>query len=263
MHRAPRLIRGQPAEVERLRDDSLTNESRVAVDQQWQDVGAVGVSATVLFGAYAPFDNGIDELEVRRVERQGDVDLFAARSFAVERVAQVVLHVAAADVGFRVVVLEPGEDLAHVGLHDVDHHVEPATVRHPDDDLIDPQQRSSLDQHVQGGNHAFATFEREAFGPNVLGVEELFENLGIGELGEDADLLVVTQSDVVAARLHARLQPVTRLAVLEEGELDADGSRIGVFQAGDDLLKRLRRRPREVTTRKHGRRVDVLEPVSL
>ena len=223
----------------------------------------VVVPFAILLGADAAFDHWVHELQMARVEGQRHVHVVAARRLAIERVAEVVLHVAGADVLLRVVILEPCEDLPHVHFHDVDHHVEAPAVRHADDHFLDAQLGGALGEDVQHGDHAFAAFEREALGAGVLRVQELLEDLGVGELGEDANLLLATEVDVVSGQLHAVAEPIARLPVLEEGELDADRSRVRVFQACQNRAQRFVRRPCQVARREDGVRVDMGEPVAL
>ena len=72
----------------------------------------------ILLGAHAPLHDRVDPLEVARVEREREVDLVVGAAVGagerpVDRVAEVVLHVAARGRVLRRVLLveELGEDL--------------------------------------------------------------------------------------------------------------------------------------------------------
>jgi hypothetical protein len=52
--------------------------------------------------------------------------------------------------------------------------------------------------------------------------------------------LVARELEVVARGLHARLEPVALLGVLELRELDADGAAVGLLEARHDLAQRQR-----------------------
>ena len=66
--RAARRVAGEPAQVQRLGDDALADERRVAVYEQRHHMAPrVGEAAQpVLLGAGAALDHGVDELEVAR-----------------------------------------------------------------------------------------------------------------------------------------------------------------------------------------------------
>src|SRR5690606_39462667 len=70
--------------------------------QQAHDLAPAAVVDPVLLGAHAPQHHGVDELQVRRVEAQRQMNLAPAAGGPVAAVAQVVLDVAAAHVTLRV-----------------------------------------------------------------------------------------------------------------------------------------------------------------
>jgi len=175
----------------------------------------------------------------------------------------VVLHVTPPNVRLGIVVLEAGEDLSNIHLHDVDHHVEPPPVRHPDYDLLDAELRGPLREDIQHRDHAFGAFQGESLGPCVLGMEELLEDLRVGELGQDANLLLAAEVDVIARKLHPLPEPIARLSVLEGRELDADRSCVGVFESLEHGPQRLGGRSRQVARREDCVWLDVGESVAL
>ena len=160
------------------------------MDEEGND--ALALSA-VLLGAHAPLDHRVHPLEVAGVEGEGQMYFLPAGGRDVGGVAVVVLHVAAADEAVGVLVVEGGEGLAHVLAEDVDHHVEAAAVGHPDDDLLDALGAGVLDAEVEHGDHALATLEGEALGADVILVDELLEDLGVGQLREHAQRLLARE----------------------------------------------------------------------
>jgi predicted metalloprotease len=72
--------------------------------------GALGVAEAVLLGPHAAHGHRVHELEVAGVEAEREVHLRPVRVM-VRAVAQVVLHVAAADVQLGIGVRELAEDL--------------------------------------------------------------------------------------------------------------------------------------------------------
>ena len=122
--RAARIERARLRQLERLGDDALARERRVAVDQHRQHLLAERVAAAILARAHRAFDDGIDDLEVRRIERERDVDV-AARRAHVGRITLVVLDVARALEPRQVVrALELGEQIRRRLAEHVDEHVQ-------------------------------------------------------------------------------------------------------------------------------------------
>ena len=95
--------------------------------------------------------------------------------------------------------------------------------------------------------------------PTYLRVQELLEDLGVGELREHAELLVAAELDAVERALHAALQPAALLGILDERELGADGAAVGLLQARHDVRQRQRGRTGHVAGEEDGLRIDLIE----
>ena len=126
--RAADVIARELTHVERLGDDALAGEGRVAVDQDREvgveldhrvDAGPVArTDHDVLLGAHDALDDGRDRFEVRGVRRHRDVDGRAARVLELAARALVVLDVTTPLDALGVQVpLELREDVV-VGLAD-------------------------------------------------------------------------------------------------------------------------------------------------
>src|SRR5437762_3049891 len=95
-----------------------------------------------------------------------------ARGHPIARVAEVVLHVARALAGqVDVAIEELREDLRGRLAHHVGQHVEAPAVGHADDDLADPGARGPLDDPIDDGDEALGALQREALGPQELGLQ--------------------------------------------------------------------------------------------
>ena len=216
--RAAGAVALQIAQVEDLLHHALTGESRVAVDQDPQAAPVLVVPEAVLLGADAAHEHRVDELEMARVETQREVHLLAGEDL-VGAVAQVVLHVTAADVFLGLLVGELAEDLAGVFAHDVDEHVQTAAVGHADHHLADLLASGFLERQVDQRDERLGAFEGEALGAQKLAVDELLEELGVGQLGEDVELLVTGQVAMVRRVFEAALEPVFGHQVVDVHEL--------------------------------------------
>src|SRR3546814_15641637 len=91
----------------------------------------------------------------------------------------VILDVARAldTLGVRRVTGEFREDRAVRLAHHVRKNVQPAAMRHADEDFLDPALRAAFENLLDGWVRGLAAFEVEALGAGVLLVELLIEDL--------------------------------------------------------------------------------------
>ena len=73
--RAARVERAGLRHLQGFLDHALAGEGRIAMDQHGHDLVAALVAAPLLARAYRAFDDRVHDLEVRRVERERDVDI--------------------------------------------------------------------------------------------------------------------------------------------------------------------------------------------
>ena len=236
MDRAAGAVAAQLRQVERLGDDSLAGERGVAVHEHGQHgVGRALVEA-VLLGAGDALEHGVDDLEVRRVGRDRDLDLVAVAGGELALDAEVVLDVAGALDGAGVdVALELAEDLAGTLAGDVDQHVEAAAVGHADADLVELVGRGGLADLVEERDRGLAALEAETLLADELGLQERLEGLGLVELLQDAQLLLARRLGV--RTLDALLEPGALVGLLDVHVLEADRAGVGVAQDAEDLAQ--------------------------
>ena len=108
-------------------------------------------------------------------------------------------------------------------------------MRHADRDRVELLLGGTCDDCVEEGDHRLGALEAEALLPDVLGLQEGLEGLGLVELAEDAHLLVVRGLDV--RHLEVRLQPLALSGVGDVHVLDADGAAVGVAQHAEDVAQ--------------------------
>ena len=251
MERAAHLVALEAGEVERLHDDSLAGERGVAVQQDGEDLGAVGAALEVDERAGAAEDDRVDGFEVAGVEGEGDAD-FLAVDDAGAGVAEVILHVAVTMRGVRDMLFgEAGEEGFGFLAADVDEDVETTAVGHADDEVGDAGGRSAMDELIHDGEHDFAAFDGEALGADERLVEETFELLGLHDGAQEATAGGGVISRTEAAAFDALLQPAATLAVLDVAELDADRAAISRLQLGENLAQREHLATEEITGVEH------------
>ena len=187
VHGAAGAVAAQQRQVQRLGDHALAGERGVAVHHQRQHgvAALVALVEQVLLGPDDALQHRVDGLQVRRVGRQRHHGLAVAEHPEVLALgAQVVLHVAGAvRLAGVEVALELAEDLADRLADDVGQHVEPAAVRHADDDLVELVLGGLVQHGVQQRDDGLAALQREPLLPDVLGLQERLERLGRVELG--------------------------------------------------------------------------------
>ncbi len=109
------------------------------MDEHGDSEAAILVLEPALLGPHATFDDRVDGLQVAWIGRQGEVDGVLVGGDMIGGEAEVVFDVAVTADGFgEVVAFEFVEDHAVRFIEDVGQHVQPAAVRHADDDLADP-----------------------------------------------------------------------------------------------------------------------------
>ena len=242
MKRPARPIRFKLAQVERLLDDTFAGERGVAVDEERHAAHPVAIAGPILLRAHAAERDRIHELQVARVEAEGEVHRPARGGPPVRAVTEVVLHVPS-PVSERVVaVLELAEDLARALAEDVRQDVQAPAVGHAQHDLVHPVPGRRLDGKVQERDQALGPLQGKALGAKVLLLDELLEDDGVSQPSEDAKLLLPRQADPVPGVLQALSQPRAAFAVVDVHELGADRLAIRGPQDVQDLPERAGRR---------------------
>ena len=241
MHGAAGAVAAQAGEAEAFRDHALPGERRVAVDQQRHHHGAVlaGGAVVVLLGAHLAERDRHHDLEMRRVGGEREMHLVAVE-LAVRRGAEVILHVAGAfDVARRRrAALELVEDHAVRLLHHLRQHVEPAAMRHADDDLLHAERAAALDDLLERRDHRFAAVEAEALGAGEFQVAEILEALGLDQLVEDRAPALAGEADLLVRPFDALLDPGFLRRIGDVHELDAERLAVGAPQDREDLAQR-------------------------
>src|SRR5215813_1744508 len=134
--------------------------------------------------------------------------------------------------------LELVEDDAVRLAHDLSEHVEPAAMRHAEDDFLDPESAAALDDLLERRDHRLGTVKPEAFGAGKFEVAEILETLGLDELVENGALALAREADLLVRPFDALLDPTLLRAVGNVQELDPERLTIGPPQDCEDLAQR-------------------------
>ncbi|EGE56100.1 hypothetical protein RHECNPAF_750063 [Rhizobium etli CNPAF512] len=245
VHRAGDTVATQTGQTENFRNDALAGEGRVAVDQKRQNLGAFGQRndvafpyrrAHVLLGASLAHDDRVDDFEMRRICRQGNVHLVAVE-FAVGGSAKMVLDVAGTFdfVGRIGAALELVEDGAVRLAHHLGEHVQTAAMGHAEHSFLQAEMAAALQDLFERGDQRFTAVETEALGALELDVEELLVTLGFDELGEDRLLAFGRESHALVWTFDALLDPGLLLRIGDVHEFDAERRAVGPLEDLDHL----------------------------
>src|SRR5437762_3937517 len=74
-----------------------------------------------------------------------------------------------------------GERLAH----EIGQDVEPAAMRHADDEFVDPELGAAAQDRFERRHQGFRALDAEPFGPGIAAVEKALERLGRGQDAQD------------------------------------------------------------------------------
>ncbi len=190
----------------------------------WSRPRLAGEADALLLGAGAAHDDGVDGLEVAGVGGEVEGDGFAGEGVKAAGGADVVFDVSAAEGGARVDVLELGEDLGGGPADDVGHDVEAAAMAHAEDAGGGAVVGGGGEELIEKGDEGGEAFEREALGAEVAGLDDLLEEVGAHEAGEDAGL--GGRVCGCGRSFELLLEPLPLLGVADVHELDADGGAV-------------------------------------
>src|SRR5580704_2011285 len=122
--------------------------------------------------------------------------------------------------------------------HDLCQNIEPAAVRHADDDLAHAERAAALDDLLQRRDHRFAAVEAEAFCAGELQIAEFLKTFGFDKLVEDGALALAGKRNLLVRPFDALLNPALLGAVGDMQKFDAQGLAVGPAQDADDLTDR-------------------------
>ena len=238
---APRL-----RHLQGFHHDALRGKRSIAVQQHGHHLVAACIAASFLPRPHRALDDGVDDLEMRRVERQRHVHV-AAGGTKVGRISLVILDVAGALEPLQVVLtFELAEEIRGRLAEHVDQHVEPATVRHADHDVLDGVAAAALDQVVEERNQAIPSLEREPLLRRVLGREIALQAFRHRQLPQDVAVRVRRGVLSHPARLEPVVQPEALGRIRHMRELGADRAAVDVPELREDVAQRKPRLDRVV-----------------
>ena len=237
VQRATGVITRCLRKLHRLHDDTLASECCVAMNQNRHDTSALGITTPLLARAHGTFGDRTDDLEVRGVEGQRHVHVAAGRA-QIRRKAFVVFDVAGArEVDGIVFAFKFREQHGGRLAEHIDQYVQASAMRHCDDKLFHALLPATLNDIIQQRNQCIAAFEREAFLPDILGMQVAFETFCGRELPQNVFALIGSETMLHAACLKLILQPQALLGIRNVSEFGADRAAINMGQLRNDVAQ--------------------------
>ena len=160
--------------VECLRNDALSDESGIAVDEDGNDFFAFcGVFQNALTGAGLAFDDRVDCFEMAGVCRKADFDLVSTGQFARRVVAEVVFYIPVSthQLGSEVVLEFVKNDAGRL-VQEIGQHIQSSAVRHAHDELQHAEVRRIFQNGIEREHEGFSALEGEAFLADILRVDK-------------------------------------------------------------------------------------------
>src|ERR1051326_440996 len=149
------------------------------MNQQSHSLLARLIADAVLLGANAAHCDRIYKFEMARIEAKREVDFCARRSRPIGAVAEVIFHIPAALLRFPIGIGEFAENLARIFAHDIGKNIQPATMRHAEDDFFESLLTGFFDGQIEQGYQALRSFERETFCADEFFADEFLESDGV------------------------------------------------------------------------------------
>ncbi len=186
LDRSSDVVAVEGGEVEGLGGDALAGEGGVAVDDHGEDFLLALFAYAFLVGAGAAHDDGVYGFEVAGVGGEVEADGLAVGGDEIAGRAGVILYVATSHGAAWIDVFELGEDFFGGAVDGVDHDVEAAAVAHGEDGAVDAVFGGGGEELIEKGNEDGEAFEGEALGAEIALLDDLLEEVGADEVGEDS-----------------------------------------------------------------------------
>ena len=207
--------------IQSLRPNALAGKSAIAVYQQRQEFSLATVSPAILFGASAAHSNRIYRLQVAGIGYEVDADLGASARDVFPSCSHVVLNIAAPKDAARVNIFKTRKDFLRRTPSDMHYHVEPATVAHAHNQLRGSALACLFQYFVDQGQQGSHSFQREALGPQITLLQNLFEQIGANQQIEH--MFLINGSGFA---FHALLNPAPAFDVGDVHEISANRAAI-------------------------------------
>ena len=188
-------------------------------------------------GPYRTLHHGIYNLEMRRVESQGQMH-GSGIGINIGRKTLVVLNIVVVAFIEVDIALEFIEQVTRHLAKYIGEHIKAPTVGHTDDNLVRIGDAGLLHHPIHDRDQGFSSFQGKAFLPDIAGMQVFFEVLGSNDPVENPITASFPEIRLCQRGLDLYLDPAFFCAVFDMHVLETDSSAIDLLQAIDNLPQR-------------------------
>ena len=237
VNRAAGAVTARLAHVEGFHHHALAGKGRIAVDQHRQHVVGGAIVEAALARAHRALDHRVDDFQMRRVKRQGEVHRPRV-GIDIRRKSLVILDVVVVAVAELYPAFELVEEVARHLAENIGQYVEASAMRHADDHLVGAGYAGLLHHPVENRDQRLSTLEREALLPDIAGVQILFQVFRRDHAIQNPVAPAFAKVGPRQRGFELYLDPALLRTVLHVHILGADRAAINLFEPTDDVAQR-------------------------
>ena len=171
----------EPGIVERLRQNSLPGEGRIAVHHNRQHFAFAVFPYMGLLSAGAAQGHGINRFQVAGVGDQVHADGLSIPSAILPGSSLVILHITAAQNAAGINIFKSRQDIFRGNAYRQRHQGQAPAMRTADHAGIGAQVRSGFQHCIEQRDLRSITFPGVALGPKIAGLKNLLKKIGLQE----------------------------------------------------------------------------------
>lgn len=148
----------------------------------------------------------------------------------------MILDIATALIAGLQLAVKLREELVQRLATHIGQHIQPASMRHPNDETVHAEIARAVNQRLHAGNQHFTALQTKALLRAPFASQELLETSGADETRQQQTLLLLVEH-LAAGRFKVAPDPIDLLLVVDEHVLHANVTAIAGLQSSDDVAQ--------------------------